>query len=264
MENLPKVLIGVPTFVGMKYCLDDFLKGLRALDYSNVEILFVDNSDGEEFSEELKAEGFEVLRVGGSSPVEKIVNSRNKIIERALEKDFDFIFMLDADVVCPRDIILELISCEKDIVSGMYFNYFNSSGKLKVLPVVWRSITQEEFNVMKMHVQFPPSVKSHLDLQRHLTLEEADSDELLDVLFPSGGCMLLSRKVFSALKYELPNVNVSNVSDDILFFRRAHERGFGVFCYTKLKCDHLLKGKFKVDEDGNYLHPLNSEYYKKD
>jgi DNA-binding response OmpR family regulator len=63
------------------------------------------------------------------------------------------------------------------------FNYFNSRQGLKILSVAWRAITPEEFEIIKKQVRFPQSVKSHEDLQRHLTQEEIDSNSLLEVVY---------------------------------------------------------------------------------
>ncbi len=161
--------------------------------------------------------------------------------------------MMDADVIPPKDAIEQLISCEKDIVSGVYYNYFMSSGQLKILPVAWASISEKEFEEFKKQVEFSPSVKSHLDLQRHLTKEEVDSEKLFKVVYPSAGCMLISRKVFEKINYDLIN---EKFADDISFIKKASEKGFEPYCFTKVKCDHLVSGKYEKDSKGNLVHTL--------
>jgi GT2 family glycosyltransferase len=263
----PRVLIGVPTFGGMKYCLDEFLVGLRNLTYPNAEILMVDNSLNDNFFEELKKERDIVVvrdETLAKKPAERLVSSRNKILDYAVEKGFDYVFMLDADVVCPRGIIEELMKCRKEVISGLYFGYFNSSGKLKILSVAWRGITPEEFAVIRSKVKLSESVKSHEDLQRHLTQEEIDSNSLLEVIYPSAGCMLLSRAVFSMVRYGLPETpeGFTASGDDIYFIREARKLGFGIWCHTGFKCDHLLDGKYTKDSQGRLIHPLNPDYYR--
>jgi GT2 family glycosyltransferase len=269
MEVWPRVLIGVSIFEGMRYCLKEFFAGVRNLSYPNADVLLVDNSINEGFFDELKKEkDFVVVRdeVSAAKPAERLVSSRNKVLDYAIENKYDYVFVLDADVVCPREIIEELMKCRKDIVSGLYFNYFNSRQGLKILSVAWRAITPEEFEIIKKQVRFPQSVKSHEDLQRHLTQEEIDSNSLLEVVYPSAGCMLLSREVFIRIRYGLPNATsegLTAVGDDIYFMNEARKIGFKAFCHTKFKCDHLLEGKFVQDENGNLIHPLNPDYYKK-
>lgn len=268
MDVWPKVLIGVPIFDGMRYCLDEFFRGIGSLTYPNADVLVVDNSFGDEFFDELKKEiGFIVLRdeTSARKPAERLVSSRNLILGYALQNGYDYVFALDADVVCPRDIIERLLECKKDIVSGLYFNYFNSKPGLKVLSVAWKGILPEEFEIIRSQIKLPANVLSHNDLQRHLTQKEIDSDELVDVIYPSAGCMLVSKEVFSKARYGIPRApeGFTAVGDDIYFLQEAKKFGFGAWCHTALKCDHLLAGKFVKDENGNLIHPLNPDYYRK-
>lgn len=263
MEN-PKVLVAAPTFYVMKYCLKEFLEGIKNLSYENKEILLVDNSKTNEFFEELKKENWITVLKDETKeelPAKRLISSRNKILEYALENNYDYIFMLDADVIPPRNTIEELLKPDKDINSGLYYNYFTTSGELKLLPVVWMPITESEFEEIKKKLRFPESVKSHKDLQRHMTKEEAESGELLEVMHPSAGCMLLSKKVFEKIRYDLLQTPGGLIAtDDIYFIKKAKEEGFKVYCDTKIKCSHLLEGKFKKTADGNLLHPISPDY----
>lgn len=187
----------------------------------------------------------------------RLISSRNKILEYASENGYNYVFMMDADVAAPKDIIGGLLECGKDIVSGLYFGYFNGGGgTIKLLSVAWMPITEREFEIMKQQVRFPPSVQTHEDLNRHLTQKEIDAGELLEVLYPSAGCMLISRKVFEKVRYGLLDAPEGKaVGDDIYFFKKAKEAGFKLYCHTKYKCDHLIEGRYKKDEKGNLVHP---------
>lgn len=259
----PRVLVGVPIFDGMNYCLKEFLEGIRALTYSNCDVLLMDNSKSNEFFEELKKEKEIIVLKEGTQeekPVLRLISSRNKIIEYALKNDYDYILMMDSDVIPPKNIIEELISCNKNIISGLYFNYFVSSGETKFLPVSWRAITPEEFELIKQKVRFPPHITCE-NLQRHMTQEEADSGKVLEVLYASAGCMLISKKIFENIKYDLIGApEGAVVTDDIIFMKKVRKKGFKIYCNTKLKCEHLIKGKFRKDKDGNLIHPINQNY----
>lgn len=259
----PRVLIGCPTYNGMRYCIERVLNRLRGLDYPNYDILVAENSEDDYFFEELKKEDKIILmkiEAKGKKPMAKLIMSRNKIIEYALENGYDYVLMSDSDIIPPKDVIEELVSCEKDIVSALYYNYYVSSGKTKVLPVGWIRITEEEFEEMKKQTKFPDSVKSHKDLRRHVTWDEARSNKLIEVLIPAAGCMLLSRKIFEKIRYNLLDMKKLKInaetSEDVYFSLKAEELGFKQYCYTKVKCDHLVSGKFKKDSDGILRHPL--------
>ena len=169
--------------------------------------------------------------------------------------------MMDQDVIPPKDIISELLKDNKDLVSGLYFNYFTSSGKLKVLPVAWAYITPEEFEEIKSKVKLPPSVKKNTDLRRHLTKEETDSNSTIEVMIPSTGCLLIKKNVFEKIRYNLLDLKALGVvdesvrtTDDIGFVLEAKKAGFSSFCNTKIKCDHLVSEKYQRDKDGYLVH----------
>ena len=166
--------------------------------------------------------------------------------------------MLDSDVLIPKNIIEELLLCEKDIVSGLYFNYFMDNGETKILPVAWMAITEREFEILKKKHTFPEFIKSHEDIRRNLTKQEIDSNQLIQVLIPSMGCVLLSRKVFSMVRYKIIDTTKFDnlpTTDDISFVLEAKKAGFESYCYTKVKCTHMLENKFEKDSQGNYMHP---------
>ncbi len=260
--NKPKVLVASPVYSGMKYCMNQFLDSLRNLDYENYDIVIFDNSRDNKFFDELqKEEGLKAVKddCKEDQNILRLISSRNKIIDYAIKNKYDYILMMDCDVIAPKEAINDLIECNKEIVSGIYYNVFFSGGRLKVLPVCWMPITKEEFEEMQKQNPFPEFVKSHLDLRRHMLAEEAESNELLKVFHPSGGCLLISHKVFENARYGLVDMNNQgnlNTSDDIYFIKQAKELGFEPYCYTKVKCEHLALGKYSNDENGKAFNPL--------
>jgi GT2 family glycosyltransferase len=254
-----KVLVAAPTYNGMKYCQDVFLDRLKELDSLDYDILIVDNSrDNVCFEELKKVEGITILKdeTDAEKNIWRLISSRNKIIKYALDNDYSHILMMDSDVIPPKNIISELLGCNKEIVSGLYFNYFGVGVDVKFLPGAWKFFTEKEFEQIKVKYPLPSLVKSRFDLRRHLTKEEWGSGELLDVAIPSAGCMLMERKVFGKIRYGKLNIPQLNVitGDDIYFITKAREAGFTAYCYTKIKCEHLVKGKYKKDAEGNLVH----------
>ena len=66
-------------------------------------------------------------------PSEKpISNNRNKIVQDfLLKKEFDYLLMIDDDIVPPAD-ILNLADFQKDIISGLTFAYQQNA----ILPLI--------------------------------------------------------------------------------------------------------------------------------
>lgn len=262
MNQTPKILVASPTYQGMQYCQKQFLKTINNLNYNNYDVLIVDNSEEDKNFNLLKEN--KNINVIWDKSYEKnkllrLVNSRNKIINYALENNYDYILMMDSDVIPPKNIIQELVDCDKDIVSGLYSNYFIIDGKTQYMPVAWTALTEKEFKEIKQKIQLPDFVKSHLDLRAHLTNKEADSNKLMQVVIPSAGCMLISKNVFSKVKYQIldtQDMNNIRTTDDIGFILNARKLGFNAYCNTKVKCNHLIKEKFRKDKQGTYYHPI--------
>ncbi|MDP3027455.1 MAG: glycosyltransferase [Nanoarchaeota archaeon] len=264
MNNSSKILVATPTYEGMRYCEKEFVESIISLEYSNYDILIVDNSENDDYSNHLKEIYPKLLIIRDQSNEKdkmlRLVQSRNLILDYAVKNNYDYILMMDSDVIPPKNIIQELLSCNKDIVSGLYYNYFVVDGKTKWLPVAWTEISEEEFENIKKMIDLPPFVKSRLDLRARITLEEAESNQLMKVFLPSAGCLLISKNVFSRIKYGLLDTSKLspdiNTTDDVYFMTKARELGFSIFCYTKIKCEHLIKGKYRKDSEGYYIHPI--------
>jgi glycosyltransferase involved in cell wall biosynthesis len=264
MKNLPKVLVACPTYSGMSYCLEKFIERIKNLNYPNYDILLIDNSEDDDYFNKISSiDKIAVLKdkTIEKNPRKKIVDSRNKIIDYALQNKYDYILMMDQDVIPPKEIITELLKDNQNLVSGLYFNYFTSSGKIKILPVAWACITPEEFEEIKKKVKLPSLIKSNTDLRRHLTPEEVESNRTIEVLIPSAGCLLIKKEVFERVRYNLLNLqelgftdNTIKTTDDIGFILDAEKNGFRSYCNTRIKCEHLVAEKYQKDEEGNFIH----------
>jgi len=260
--KVQKILVAAPTYDIMKYCEEEFINSLKIIDYPDYSILIVDNSQNNDYFNHLKSKFQNIIVIKDNTKEEKnilrLISSRNKIIKYALENNYDYILMMDSDVIPPKNILKELLLSNKDIVSGLYYNYFNINNKLTYAPVAWTSLTPEEFREIKSKIQLPSFIKSHLDLRVHLTEEQANSNNLFEVLIPSAGCMLIKKEVFSLINYTLLDTSEQNnikTGDEIGFLLNARKNGFQIYCNTKIKCKHLIKGKFK-QEHNKFKHPL--------
>lgn len=258
---MAKMLIASPTYNGMEYCEKRFLGRIKELSCRDYDILIVDNSGGNDYFEHLRQDKrLIVMRYDGNEKdkIKRLIGSRNKILDYAAENNYDCILMMDSDVIPPKNVVEELMKCKKDIVSGVYFSYFKSSGILKILPVAFMPISKEEFEQIRIG-GLPEFVKSNKDLRRHMTKEEIESNSLIKVLFPSAGCMLLTRKVFENknIRYGLLKIEAdAQTSDDIYFITKARENGIDAYVNTAVKCDHLVSGKYIKDSDGSFRHPV--------
>tara|TARA_Y100000034_G_scaffold48752_1_gene60308 strand:- start:504 stop:1280 length:777 start_codon:yes stop_codon:yes gene_type:complete len=250
-----KILVGSPVYDGMEYCFERFISSLKNIDYENFEILIIDNSRNDKFFKKIKKD--KQIKAIHLNPKEKynrrrLVLSRNEIIKYALDNNFDFILMMDSDVIPPKNILKELINCEKDIVSGLYYSFKRVGEVMKKLPIAWKNFSEEEFQEISKKYNLPSVVKSLENLPRHLTKEEIARKKLIEVVFPSPGCMLISKKVFSNIQYDLMIRNGKELGDDATFFENCKNEKIRMWCHPKIKCEHLEQPKFSI----HGKHPL--------
>ena len=259
-KTSPKVLIGIPTYIKMKYCHKQFFNRLKELTYENKHFLIIDNTKNNDYIEDLKKEGLRVIKdkTKEKRNIKRLISSRNKIINHALENNYDYILFLDSDMIPPVNIIEQLLQSKKNIVSGLYLGYFTSSNTIKALPVAWKNLTLKEFEELKTKIKLPNTVKSHKDIRRHITKQEADSNKLIEVILPANGCMLVSKEVIKnkEIRYGLKPgpETIGQTGEDDYFIKKAKKYGFKAFCNTNAKCNHLIDKKYKKDEQGNYIH----------
>jgi len=218
----PKVLVGIATYSGEEYCLNEFINSVKGLTYTNLEVVFVDNSEGEEYAEKIRSFGFEVVRdpPAEKNRIEKIISARNKVKDIFMERDHEYLFFLDSDVIAPNDIIQKLMKYEKDICAGLYLGGTSIQGQVRIMPVVFLFHDKEK-NLVKI-----PS------------RDEVAGDDLVEAAAAGLGCTLVKREVMKDLTFR--NIGASTVGgEDAAFYKDAREKGFGCFVDYGVKCFHM-------------------------
>jgi hypothetical protein len=99
---IPKVMVGVVTYKGKKYCREEFEERANKLTYENYII------------ETVNTTGY-----SGKSR-DRITQGYNELLRRFFLTDCDYLFTLEADVIPPRYIIEALMSHHKDVIGAIY------------------------------------------------------------------------------------------------------------------------------------------------
>ena len=253
-KNRMKILIGIATYDGMKYCFKELLESLKNIDYTNYDILFVDNSRKIDFYNEIKvlekihSKKYSIKVIHDNVDLERglfrLISSRNKIMEYAKKNNYDYLLMLDADVMPNTNIIKELMKWNKDIISGFYLQAINKEGKLYGSSPVSIRMPKEEYDkLLKLNMLSEETKNLSInEMVRSLTEQEIKEDRLFEVTMCAGGCMLLSRKAIEKLDYGYLGYGF----DDNYFMEKAVEKGFKIYCYPKVFCQHLLSNYHKI------------------
>jgi len=166
-------------------------------------------------------------------PAEKpIEHNRNNIVKRFLETDFDYLMMLDCDIIPPAD-IWKLIDFDKDIIGGLCFAYKQN----KVIPLALKRHPENE----REDVGWKYRTFTRKDIIGGLTEVDAIGT----------GCIIIARRVLEHPKMKPAFVNYYDKDGlrieglDLSFCRRAQELGFKIYCHFNYPCSHFCDQDLK-------------------
>lgn len=159
-------------------------------------------------------------------PLEKpITFNRNKIVQDFLpRKDFDYLMMIDSDIVPPVN-ILNLADFNLDIVTPLMFAYQQNT----LIPLVLQLM--------------PDGLYSVLPFKGNEGLVEVDS--------VGTGCIFIKREVLEHPDMRHPFRNeydadgMKKYGQDLAFTRRAKAAGFKAYCHLDYPCSHWTRFDLK-------------------
>lgn len=207
-----RILVAVPTFESI---YPDTFKGIWDLDKGDHEVLF-------EF-----VRGYDCA------------TARNKIAQKALDLNADYVLMVDNDVVLPRDALINLTDDPRDICLGYYAHRDADN--------IYRGRTC----VCKLYQ--PDGVKYfNYPLESEYTaqeLKELQEKGITKLRIHGGGmgCAFIKTELFSRLKYpwydwvNYGDGNRGSLSEDLFFCERCRKAGIHVFTDTRVSCGHILR-----------------------
>lgn len=153
---MAKILIGSPVHQTPEI-LKEFLLSLTELNCYNHEIdyCFVDDNSNEESKELLQSfkvmmpESVTIIDSHSDSIyyvddythrwtqdlVEKVTAFKNTIIKTAIEKEYDYLFFIDSDIVLHPKTLNRLLETDKEIVANIFWTKWNP--QVEELPQVW-------------------------------------------------------------------------------------------------------------------------------
>ena len=146
-----------------------------------------------------------------------ISNNRNHIVQKFLaQKEYDYLMMIDSDIIPPPN-ILKLVDFDKDIIVPLMF-------------------------VMQEGKVLPLYLKQAKDGQLEFSREYLDKQGLVPVDATGTGCIVLSRKVLEAVKHPFRNEydsdGIKRLGLDLSFCLRAKKLGFQSWVHLDYVADH--------------------------
>lgn len=211
----PKILVGCPTSNHKKYCFKEYLNAVKNLTYKNYDILIIDNSENNDYFNEIKKELPCIKDEWFENARDRIVHSRNILRKRVIEK-YDYFLSLEQDVIPPKDIIEQLLKHNERIISALYFKT-DPNGTLT--PLLW---IKDDVGVRKAY------------------LDEVEEDKLFEASAVGLGCILIHKDVLKEIEFRYDKNKEG--FDDVFFCDDAIKNGFKIYCDSSIKCKHLIKG----------------------
>jgi len=167
--------------------------------------------------------GSAIARVNGPS----VARNRNDVITRLFHGEW--VCFIDDDQPVHPDMLLSLLSRDKDIVGALY-----STKRPPFVPIVFKAETpDDEFTTCEWK-----------DFRGHRGLYGP-------VVACGTGGMLIRRRVFDAIK--APWFNAMEFTDDLYFCRKARKHGFEIFVDLDAKIGHTSTHTvWPLCKDGEY------------
>lgn len=245
MARIPKVLVVTTIYSGKEYCLERFLTHARGLTYPNMRHVWIDNSadDGafaKKLVEEYDIPAEDVYHIErGSNSREALARSSNYGRKLVIEGGYDYMFMLESDVMVPPTIIERLVSYGKDIISGLYMIGSDEWDEEEV-PEAYKDMVGTR---MRWPCVTIPRYNHNLGAwgSRLLTLEEVNDYVMQGVKrvhTNSFGNCLIHKSVFTKHGITFTYDPRFNGHPDIYFFNNCFMKRIPVFVDTSVVSDH--------------------------
>lgn len=155
--------------------------------------------------------------------------ARERIAEIAVEGEWDYLFFIDDDMICPPDMFEQLYAHQRDIVGALAFTRFAPHKPvIYIVDEGFDSVTKQNYYTSKCWLTYPKD-----------TLVECDAVGFGAVLINCGVLRSMRQPWFTA---------ATGKGEDIQFCFDAGKSGFKVFMDTSCKLGHLGPPKSITEE----------------
>lgn len=205
-----RILIAVPTFESI---YPDTFKSIYDLDVSGHDVAF-------EF-----VRGYDCA------------TARNKIARLAINGGYDYVLMVDNDVVLPKDAIVNLLDDPKDVCLG-YYAHRDTDNIYRGRTCVCKLLTAEGVR----YKNYP--LESEYTAEEISTLK-ANGEYKVRIHGGGMGCALIKTDVFNRTAY--PWYDWANykdggmLSEDLYFCENCRKNSIQIYTETRVNCGHMLR-----------------------
>lgn len=164
-----------------------------------------------------------------------IDSMRTQCAAKCIAGKFDYLIMLDADMVYPKDTVQRLVQHDKPVVGGLYYwkilKPFTDATGFGYAPHAYKKRKYEPLSGKKEH-RYDAINVNIID------------DDFIEVDGLGGGGMCIKREVLEQVgnpQFECMWYSEDMTSEDLEFCRRSKKAGFKVYLDLTLKFGHIMQ-----------------------
>ena len=149
--------------------------------------------------------------------------ARNEIAKEVVKYGFDYVLMVDSDIILPSNTLQCLLENPVDICLGVYPRKNTSTGQTEIFKLGYKNFTDEN----------------------NLNISEIVDPGRMDIKGGGLGCALIKVSLFKVLPkpwfYYMIYPNGDVLSEDNYFCDKASMEGFKIQADTRVRCGHLVR-----------------------
>ena len=205
-----KILIAVPTFENI---YPDTFKSIYDLDVSGHDVSF-------EF-----VRGYDCA------------TARNRIAQMALDKNVDYVLMVDNDVVLPKDTLINFLDDPKEVCLG-YYAHRDADNIYRGRTCVCKLLTENGTRYFNYPLESEYTAKELSDLKEN-------GEYKIRIHGGGMGCAFIKTDILKKIQYPWYDwVNYKDrkmLSEDLYFCEQCHHYHIPIFSDSRAGCGHLLR-----------------------
>ena len=149
--------------------------------------------------------------------------ARNLIAKESIQYKFDYVLMVDSDIVLPSSTLAMLLSSQKDIILGWYPRKRTTTGQTELFALGQKDFTDSN----------------------NINIKDISGSDPIEIKGGGMGCALIKTTVFSALEYPwfkyVEYADGAVLSEDNYFCSDASRHGFHIYYHPAVRCGHVCK-----------------------
>lgn len=224
MKN-KRYLIGIYTSIAKSYCDEQFFEAINKLPEDQCDIAIVDNSKDMSYHKRLFSlcNRAEIIHIKiDTEPQEtlflrKVARSANLIRSYFLHNEYKHLLIIESDVIVPEN-LLQLLNEAKARLEHKY-----ESANENVIQKKWGIIGGLYYK----------------GIHKHLETDNVSLEEIIGDNRVFSGCTLYNRSLIENTKFRF--TSDLRVFPDSHMSHDAVNKGYSVYHYNKIKCDHIEK-----------------------